>query len=139
MPTSDGINDDDWDQIHHDAAAIVEASSGGLDTSLLTSRLMDQLSYLEEKYGRLPSLLATRADFIEDETLTRALLKEAYITALELEDDINAKEICLSIFESYRELDSDHPLGSFWAELLRSHLEDSPDESISSQLLDYGY
>ena len=137
MPTSDGISDADWDQIHDNAAAIVAASGEGADTSFLISRLLKQLDYLEGKYGRLPSLLATRADYVDDGTAALSLLKEAFVVSLELADFANTTEICLSVIEVYSELDDGLSRKEFWIGVLRKHLAIHPSADAIEQLARY--
>jgi len=67
--TSDGIMEADWEVIQvlaADIANVVMAQNYGT-ARVTTEKLLSQISRLEEKYGRLPSLLATRADCIDDE------------------------------------------------------------------------
>ena len=59
--TSDGISDEDWSRIRELAVDVVNASASGNDDGE-GSRLLEALDVLERTYGRLPSIVATRAD-----------------------------------------------------------------------------
>ena len=63
--TSDGISDADWDVVHALAVEIVNASESEAAVRT-TAALLCHLDTLEQKYGALPSILATRADYVED-------------------------------------------------------------------------
>jgi len=79
--TPDGISDDDWHRVHHAACDIVNASAAG-DEVLCEhhhERLFEIIGELETVYGRLPSLLATRADFMDDDASAIPLLQEALV------------------------------------------------------------
>ena len=79
--TPDGISDDDWHRVHHAACDIVNASAAG-DEVLSEhhhERLFEIIGELEASYGRLPSLLATRADFMDDDAAAIPLLQEALV------------------------------------------------------------
>jgi len=79
--TPDGISEDDWDRVHQAACDIVNASAAG-DEALCEhhhERLFEIIGELEAVYGRLPSLLATRADFMDDDAAAIPLLQEALV------------------------------------------------------------
>jgi hypothetical protein len=86
--TSDGITKKDWTKIHGLAVRIVNASAveDQVRTTVYTKRLLDALDILEKKYGSLPSILATRADYILDNRDRLRLLQAAFNKALELND-----------------------------------------------------
>ncbi len=77
--TTDGISTDDWDLVHQAACDVVNASA--IDDDVLsahhTEGLFDLLSELETRYGRIPSILATRADFTDAPASAIALHEEA--------------------------------------------------------------
>jgi len=77
--TPDGISTDDWDRVHEAVVDIVNASA--IEDDVLcahyTERLFDILDQLESIYGRIPSVLDTRADFTDDPTVAIALYEEA--------------------------------------------------------------
>lgn len=75
MPTSDGISSEDWDKVHELAVEIVNA--GDAQSEVHRSQLLIYLDQLEKKYGELPSILATRADYVAELKHKEALLKRA--------------------------------------------------------------
>lgn len=88
--TPDGISTEDWDNVFEAGAAITHAS--GMEDEVLREhyqmRLFDLLDELEAKYGRLPSILATRADFSDDPKEAIPLLQEALSIAT---DDLSQR------------------------------------------------
>src|SRR5262245_24361019 len=64
--TPDGIATEDWDRIHELALEVVNDSAEGDEAAsdAASVRLRELLDQLQEKYGALPSLLATRADYV---------------------------------------------------------------------------
>lgn len=81
--TPDGIRTEDWDRVHAAACEIVNASS--MDDPVLcehhTVLLFETLDELERHYGRIPSILATRADFTDDPQVAILLLEEALLAS----------------------------------------------------------
>jgi hypothetical protein len=80
MATSDGIGSAEWDVVHELAVKIVNAPD--VEKSRDRQQLLAYLAELEGKYGPLPSILATRADYIDtDDPARQALLLRAHATA----------------------------------------------------------
>ena len=81
--TPDGISTGDWDRVHEAVADVVNASAADDDVLSChhTERLFSILDELESIYGRIPSVLATRADFTDDPTVAIALHEEALAVA----------------------------------------------------------
>ncbi|RYD43057.1 MAG: hypothetical protein EOP85_10580, partial [Verrucomicrobiaceae bacterium] len=77
--TPDGISTTDWERVEAAAYQIVNAIM--MDDDVLcehrTVLLFQILDELEGQYGRLPSILATRADFSDDPLEAIPLLEEA--------------------------------------------------------------
>jgi hypothetical protein len=94
--TSDGISDDDWDRVHELAVEIVNADEGE-ETEERTAELLGYLDRLEEKYGPLPSIVATRADYVEEPRESLALLERAYELARERQDRRNMLYVSSSL------------------------------------------
>jgi hypothetical protein len=116
--TSDGIDGSDWDRIHELAVDIVNASAEGDDDSAERTRLFEALDALECKYGRLPSIVATRGDFAEsvDEQVT--LLLEAFALATARGDHSNRLHIADSLARAYVEELFDADRGRQWLDTL---------------------
>jgi hypothetical protein len=96
MVTSDGISEKDWDRVHELAVEIVNAGEGE-EGDEQTAELLSYLDRLEEKYGVLPSILATRADYVEDSRESLALLRRAYDLARERQDYRNMLYVASSL------------------------------------------
>lgn len=77
--TRDGISTEEWDRVHAVAVDIVNSSA--IEDDVLcahhTERLFDILDGLEAIYGRIPSILDTRADYTDDPAVAIALYEEA--------------------------------------------------------------
>ena len=97
--TSDGISNEDWDQVHELVLDVVNASDADSDQNL--DRLFGFLRTLEAKYGERPSILATQADYALDRRESERLLLRAFDLALASGDGPNIREISLSLAELY--------------------------------------
>ncbi len=136
MGTSDGITELDWSCVEECAEDIATASADGLDCGLLISNMHKSLDRLIIKYGRLPSILATEADYVEDQQLEVSLLKEAYISACEIKDEKNIAFIAASLAEFYLERMVDINKADFWRLKLKDALRVFSDSYLSSVLSD---
>ena len=99
MGTADGISDSDWDHALELAARLSDAVEGSEQEDASERDLMAYLDTLEGKYGPLPSILATRADFLEDYDRKEELLTRAYAAASKLGDRRNLVDISHSLAE----------------------------------------
>lgn len=133
MATSDGISSEDWDMVHDLSLKIVNAEAES-EEHIYTNQLLQYLDELEVKYGVLPSILATRADYVSDTNEQSALLRQAYALAEASRDISNLKEIAHSLAELYIEDLQDPSEGQTWTERLRSHLISSPDKDFQDEL-----
>lgn len=96
--TSDGISSEDWDHVHELAVAVVNADA---DEDTHRDRLFAFLEALVRKYGELPSLLATRADYSDDRRESERLLLRAFDFAVARADRANIREVSLSLADLY--------------------------------------
>ncbi|MEO5821631.1 MAG: hypothetical protein ABIT71_14110 [Vicinamibacteraceae bacterium] len=114
--TPDGISTAEWARVHEFAAEIVNASADDDEAlgSSLVAQLLQELDRLELHYGRLASLLATRADYL-DEGPALELLEEAYAIAQSGGDHA----VCLLVADS----------------LASRHIEDRRDRVQGAQWL----
>jgi hypothetical protein len=100
MATSDGISTEDWEKVQEFAVDIANAP----DDDGLRNNLLKWLEQLERKYGSLPSVLATRADYLDSEDPQREqLLIRAYSAAKSRADVHNLVHIAHSLAELYLE------------------------------------
>lgn len=91
VATPDGISTQDWDMVHELAVDIVNTNGDEQENSRV--RLLNFLDELEEKYGELPSILATRADYTADLRRKEQLLIRAYVLAGARHDSLNELEL----------------------------------------------
>ena len=114
MTTSDGISKEDWDRVHELVLEVVNAEEGE-EEDLCRRKLLNYLDELEEKYGPLPSILSTRADYLLGDVLGRiSLLKRAYATATEAGDVRNQLYVSSSLAALYVLECEDIAEGSSW-------------------------
>jgi hypothetical protein len=100
MSTSDGIDGDDWDRVHELALEVLGATTEQ-ETAACKSEMLSYLDTLEEKYGVLPSILATRADYIDDLATKESLLLRASALAEQRSDIKNTLEVTHSLAQLY--------------------------------------
>lgn len=131
MTTPDGIATEDWAGIEALARAVVEASGEGSTIAYVEAveELRERLRLLESRYGPLPSILATIADYTEDDDEAIHLLKNAYFIAEQRHDVQNMTYIASSIAQRYVEDLHDLLEGRSWANVLRQCLKSFPDAS----------
>jgi hypothetical protein len=129
--TSDGISFSDWDRVRELACEIVNTSSSGNDnaSSEATECLLSWLDTLQGKYGELPSILATKADYIEDTSERLRLLKRAYELAEVRQDKSNLLLTASSLAEIYIAELADLENGRTWLETLEKSFGDSPSKA----------
>src|SRR5687768_7264811 len=100
MATSDGISTEDWDVVHAFAVEIVNAPDS--EKQHHRNQLLQYLDALGVKYGPLPSILATRADYLDDEDRAREeLLLRAHALAEGLSDTDNIVYVTQTLAELY--------------------------------------
>lgn len=131
MGTADGISDSDWEQVKELAATLCDAAEGSKEQEISETAFMAYLDKLERKYGPLPSILAARADFLEDYGKKEELLTRAYAAAVELGDRRNLVDIAHSLAELYVDALIDIEQGRKWLDRLDAHLLDSPDSTYA--------
>jgi hypothetical protein len=136
--TSDGIAREDWEIIESLAAKIANAvcAESDDDAESATRQLFAQLSRLEQKYGRLASILATRADYADDPKDRINLLEEAWRSAQSTGDTFNLVLIASSLAETFIvELEDPHK-GRKWLDRLETVLGDRWDEDEYAQVVE---
>lgn len=134
MTTSDEIQHSDWEEVMSLAAAVANQTGMNIDASLERKRLLRYLDKLEQKYGRLPSILSTRADYIDDTNISLSLLKEAYVSADEISDLKNKVIISSSIAEIYLDFFNNKSRAAFWVKTLKQNLEKYPNDEYFNEV-----
>jgi hypothetical protein len=133
MSTSDGISTEDWNAVHELVLSIANAEAEA-EENIFTNQLLQVLDELEGRYGALPSILATRADYVSDVSEQAVLFKQAYALAESSNDIRNLKLISHSLAELYiREL-KDPSEGRVWLKRLEAQIQFSPDEDMAAEL-----
>jgi hypothetical protein len=131
MATSDGIPSEDWDVIHQHALDCANASLRGDERGRAEGRrrMLASLERLETKFGRLPSILSTRADYVDDLAIKEALFIEAYEGAARSGDELNQLLTAHSLAELYIDDHRNASKGRVWLTTLRVHITelDEPD------------
>jgi hypothetical protein len=129
MATSDGISVEDWDVVHDLALQIVNSPDS--DKERYRYQMLEYLAELEVKYGSLPSILATRADYLEEEDPAREeLLLRAHALAAAQTDTANVVYVAQSLAELY--LDKrDLAEADRWLSTMRQHLLARTDTDYS--------
>lgn len=126
--TEDGIATEDWDRVHELAVEVVNWSAeGDIPASHRASlRLVELLDDLQEKYGPLPSLLATRADYLDGFEEREYWYLAAYRQADARGDAKNLESISESLASLYVE-NVRWKEAAEWVGLLEQHLVACPD------------
>ena len=83
-----------------------------------TRALLKELKTLETKYGSLPSILATRADYIRRISQRITLLERAWRQARKIEDKANLVFISSSLAEIFVEVVRSPEAGEKWLQRL---------------------
>ena len=133
MPTSDGISTEDWNAVHELVLNIANAEAEA-EENIFTNQLLQLLNELEERYGILPSILATRADYVSDVNEQAMLFRQAYALAEAMNDKKNLKLISHSLAELYIKELKEPSEGQLWLKRLEAQIQFSPDENISTEL-----
>jgi hypothetical protein len=126
--TPDGIRDEDWDRVHELAVEIVNAGDAE-KCDEQKAQLLECLDRLEEKYGPLPSILATRADYVKEPEESRELLERAYAPALEKHDRLNVLYVASSLARLHIERLRNVTEGVKWLAAFKEALKYAGDES----------
>jgi len=129
--TSDGIRAADWNRVQSLAAMIAAHVCSGehCDARLETQNLLRELKRLQKDYGPLPSILATRADYVRGMSRRISLLERAWRNAQRLKDRPNLVYISSSLAEAFVEELRSKANGEKWLERLEDALGDYWDDA----------
>lgn len=126
--TSDGIPLLEWQvirQLAEEYAALTERGDKAADR--VRRRLLRYLDRLVEKYGELPSILATKSDYLLRSSRRESLLIRAYELARRRKDTKNLTLVSASLAELYIEELNDTVNGRVWIARLKKALTNYPD------------
>ena len=134
--TSDGIEDADWASVHELAVEIVNCAMNDepVDQARYVESLFTLLDQLERKYGPKPSLLATRADYVDSSESREVLLQAAYAEALRTQDSRNLTLVAHSLAEFYIGELQDTDRGAAWLRTWSDQLGESAAPEDRSEL-----
>ena len=134
--TFDGIRRQDWARVHECAVNIANAALADDEAAARQSTcdLLHVLEGLERRYGALPSILATRADYTDDPPNRLTLYRAAYAAASARGDARNLVWIASSLAELYAEELRNPALAGEWLDRLETHLSDYDDEDEREEL-----
>lgn len=134
--TPDGISTDDWDRVQELAVGVVNLSGQEqYEASDEAAReLLEVLDELQERYGPLPSVLATRADYVTSSADREYWLLAAYREAENRKDRRNQTWISHSLAVHYVEGAEDEAEGLRWLTILESALQEFRDEEAEEDL-----
>jgi hypothetical protein len=132
MATPDGISAEDWDRVTELSMEIWRHINDEDAQERCRLDLLNCLDALEVKYGSLPSIVATRADFISaSETPDKEeLLARAYALAVERRDRINALYISHSLAEMYLDERRKPVEGRRWLACFGTLVYEDPDNPL---------
>jgi hypothetical protein len=133
MPTSDGIATDDWARVKECAVELFHALDSDQEVEC-RFHLLQCLDELETKYGALPSIVATRADFVEETSKKEAFLLRAYSLARALGDRTNALHVAHSLASLYIDDLTKCIEASRWLLRLNKHIIEQQDEEYAKEL-----
>lgn len=133
--TSDGVSTRDWRRVRALATRIANAPDDSDQESRLVGAMCVLIDSLTERYGERPSLLATKADYLEAAPERLRLLLRAYRLAEQRGDEPNLTLISSSIAQllCIEEL-ADFRKGRAWIGRLQKHMSAWGDESEAKEL-----
>ena len=130
--TPDGITNVDWKPVHRLALKIANASSAG-DVGLSLQHEKQLHSYLKRllrKYGPLPSIVSTQADYTDHPSKRVRLYKVAFDSARKINDNLNVMLAAWSIVEIYIEELKNRRAAENWLIRLKDALALCPDRYV---------
>jgi hypothetical protein len=133
--TSDGISKEEWAHVYSICSEILSAveSEDEGEEQVKRIKLFGFLDGLQKKYGELPSILATKADYASDDNVKVALLQKAFEIAKTKRDDSNLTLISSSLAQAYIEDLKDKVQGKKWLNELKSCLAKKMDRGEADE------
>jgi hypothetical protein len=135
--TSDGISDSDWETVRNLSAKVAQAQCAGCDaeSDSHARELLRYLAVLEAKYGATASILATRADYVDDRAERIRLLELAWNVAKERSDWANCVFTSSSLAVAYIEELGSISKGIKWLRVFEESLEHYWDDDEHNEML----
>jgi len=127
--TPDGISSKDWARVHElavDVANLFDDDEGASNEA--ARQLLEVLDELQHKYGPLPSILSTRADYVVASADREYWLLAAHEEAIRRDDIKNQRLIAHSLAAYYIEEEPSAEEGQKWLDRLGQLLQLLPDD-----------
>jgi hypothetical protein len=100
MKRRSGAFKKDWNTVHELACDVVNVTSDVGEEAVRT-RLQRHLNEMKRRYGPLPEILATQADYLPRGKTRESLLRRAYNAAVSQNDSFNELLIASSLARYY--------------------------------------
>ena len=127
--TRDGVSAADWTKLFGYAEEYLNAEDKIDKERASRARILRFVRFLEKKYGKKASLLATKADYLVKNGRRRMLLwTDAFRIAESADDHLNCVYVAASVIEFLRESDCDPATITSWLSKLRAALRKRPDD-----------
>ena len=130
------ISEKEWDEVRSLIYDVVNVSAGGGDSTQAGKKLTYKLDRLRLKYGELPLLLSTKADFIGEPDERLKLYKRAVELSQENLDIPCLTQSAESIAAIYVNELSDFHSGQYWLDKLKELIASHGDAYIIGNLSD---
>jgi hypothetical protein len=134
--TSDGIPLDAWSRIHEISLLHAKGVTGARNKGAEEARraMLRALNALEDRFGKRPSILATKGEYVKHSSRRKRLLLDAFDSARRRRDKKNMTLIASSLAEFFMDEGSDLPRARVWADRLEDALTKYFDKTEASVL-----
>lgn len=135
-PMSDTRFASDWSRIHGLSLEVANLTLANKASAAERARrrLLAALSAMNARHGPLPSILATKAEYIKAPKAKKSLLLRAYRNAVIRHDPKNKTLIASSLAEFYVDEQIDHRRARVWLDRLEQALREFSDPTERRQL-----
>lgn len=129
--TSDGIPAEAWDRIHDLSLQYANSVTAGrrVLAESVRKQILRALNGLESKFGRRPSILATKGEYVRRPSDRQRLLLAAFSSAMRRGDAKNVTLISSSLAEFYADEVKDSQQVKKWITQLERALAVHPDRT----------
>ena len=134
--TSDGIPSKEWERIHELSLRYANSVTAGRHVAAERARrgMLRALNLLEATFGRRPSILATKGEYVKRSSQRQQLLLEAFESAKRRRDAKNLTLISSSLAEFYADEMRNPQEAGRWASQLEKALGTFFDKSEAAVL-----
>jgi hypothetical protein len=134
--TSDGIPTKAWDRIHELSLHYANSVTAGQTATAEKTRraMLRALNSLEARFGKRPSILATKGEYVKPTSRRRDLLLDAFDAARRRGDKKNITLIASSLAEFFADEVQDTEQARKWAHHLEKALVEHFDQTEAQVL-----